>query len=90
MTPSTNRARRLRMWPLRTLTTYLAVWLLTYIAVMRLDFSHVASYFVLGWTGGGEIPASINLISIVLTALILAVWSVTQAIRRRKGGANGS
>lgn len=84
MTTVNNWFRRLATWTLFAGVGYLVAWLLSYTAIMRFDFSYVPTYFVLGWTGGGELPSSINFISLVLTGVLLAASVIAKFVRRQK------
>lgn len=53
--------------------TYLLVWVLVYSLVMALDYSYIASYFVLAWRGGGELPAVIQMLTFLMMAILLLV-----------------
>lgn len=67
------------------LSTYLVAWLSMYTWVMGGDMSQLAEYFRLGWDGGGERPALIQLYAIILTFGISAfVFMVVWACRRMK------
>lgn len=57
--------------------SYSTAWVLAYMAIMGVDFQYLPSYLKLGWIGGGEIPATIQLV-----AVTAAIFTVTAAIVR--------
>jgi hypothetical protein len=63
---------------------YLVAWLCVYTLAMGFDVGYVAEYFVLGWRGGGEIPAVIQVAAIGLTVIAGAAVLVARARMRRK------
>ncbi len=64
---------------------YLAAWLAVYTWVMEADMTHVAEYLRLGWRGGGEIPALIQLYALVVTgALSVVVGAVVLLVVRAR------
>jgi hypothetical protein len=65
---------------------YLVAWLGVYALTMGFDFGYVREYFVLGWQGGGEIPAFIQFAAIGVT-VIAGAAVLTRARMRRKARA---
>lgn len=69
--------------------SYLLVWILIYSIVMELDYSHLKNYFVLAWSGGGELPATIQLATFlvmgILLLLLLGLWWRRIRMKSRQG-----
>jgi len=56
--------------------SYLACWFASYCFVVGPDFRWLNSYFRLGWTEGGELPSSIQLLALCSTAAVgVAGWA---------------
>ena len=49
---------------------YLACWFASYCFVVGPDFRWLNTTFKLGWTGGGELPSSIQLLALCSTAAV--------------------
>jgi len=58
---------------------YFLAWIAAYAVIMAFDFSHVRQYFILAWTGGGELPSFIQLVA-VLTSLVVACGAIMLSI----------
>jgi hypothetical protein len=74
-------------YALKLACVYLAAWTVSYIIFVGIDFQHYFEYLSLAWTGPGEIPAFIQMTSIVLTlfsAACLVGWKIV--VKRRRGG----
>lgn len=63
---------------------YAATWFAGYIAVIGFDFRFVPEYFLLGWSGGGELPAFIQLLAIMTSGVTLIIVAIVWRLRRRK------
>ena len=60
---------------------YLGCWLFAYWAVVPGDFSHVLSYFIMGWTfSGGEYPTFIWLGSLVLFGALFVLYRIASRL----------
>lgn len=55
-----------------TVVAYATIWTTVYAVFMKFDFSFFAEYFLLAWTGPGEIPAYIQFLSVTITFLTMA------------------
>lgn len=51
--------------------SYLLAWILIYSIVLGFDYSYFGRYFVLAWRGGGEMPATIQMLSFLATAFFV-------------------
>ena len=71
---NTPRAVRVLKIAFTLALVYLACWFASYCLVMGHDFRYVSSYFRLGWSGGLEIPAGIQLLALSATAVIGVTW----------------
>ena len=69
---------------------YLVIWFAAYSVIMNLDYRHLLEYMVLGWSGGGEIPSIIQIVSLVITALGAAVAFAIFLIAHKSRSSNGS
>ncbi len=52
---------------------YALAWLGTYVVLMGGDMTYLGDYFLFSWTGGGELPAFIQLIAAIFG---LVAWAV--------------
>lgn len=52
---------------------YAFAWLWTYVVLMGGDMTYLGKYFLNSWTGGGEIPAFIQLIAAIFG---MVAWAV--------------
>lgn len=65
---------------------YAIIWTVIYAIFMSFDFRYFAVYFLLSWTGPGEIPAYIQILSITITFLIMhgiVFWKLMTSKYRR-------
>src|SRR5688500_9083919 len=62
---------------------YLLTWVVAYSVVMEFDYRFVLEYFRLGWQGGGELPAAIQMAAIAIS--LLAAVIVGLVYRQRTG-----
>lgn len=66
--------------------SYLMIWFVTYSVVMDFDYGHVMEYLLLGWSGGGEVQSTIQLVSLLATALATVVaLAIARITRKRRG-----
>lgn len=68
-----NLLRRMAVSFVLLVAGYLLVWVLIYSVVMGLDYSYLGSYFALAWRGGGELPATIQMLTFLVMAILLLV-----------------
>lgn len=64
---------------------YFVAWVLAYSIVMEFDYAYLGRYFILAWSGGGELPAFIQLIALSF-ALITAIAAMLVVLGRNKMG----
>jgi len=64
-----NLIRRVAVLFVILVSSYLFVWALVYSVVMEFDYSYLGGYFVLAWRRGGELPATIQMLTFVFMAL---------------------
>lgn len=69
--------------------SYLLVWVLVYSIVMGFDYSYLGSYFVLAWRGGGELSATIQMLTFLVVAIVLVVALWFWLYRSRAGTTKG-
>ena len=60
---------------------YLLTWVAVFSAFVGLDYRYVPQYFAASWLGGGELPASIQLFSLCITAVGAVVILVARYFR---------
>ncbi len=49
---------------------YIFLWTVVYAVLMKFDFRYYMSYLWLSWTNPGEMPAYIQMVSVILTLLL--------------------
>jgi hypothetical protein len=52
------------------LVTYCLVWTMVYSIIMEGDFRYFSRYLQLSWTSPGEIPAMIQLVTLICTVTV--------------------
>lgn len=55
------------------LVTYILVWTVVYSVIMRGDFAYYGRYLQLAWTSPGEIPAMIQLVTLICTVIAAVI-----------------
>ena len=63
---------------------YLVCWLIAYSVLMDFDYRYLVEYFVRGWTGGGELPAGIQMSALILLVPCIAVGLIWHRVSRRR------
>lgn len=60
---------------------YVLVWFVVYSVLMEFDYRYMPEYFRLGWRGGGELPAIIQLASIAISLIAAVIVGVVYRLR---------
>lgn len=82
---ASNLLRRVIMFLILVVVLYLLVWMLVYSIIIGFDYSHITDYFVLGWRGGGELPAAIQMLTFLAMAILALVVLGLRWCRARAG-----
>ena len=69
---------------LLAVVVYFVTWTIAYILLVGPNFRHYVDYLRLAWTNPGEIPAFLQIASIVVTVLLMLL--VLLVVRRRSVG----
>lgn len=61
---------------------YLLLWLGLYAKFLEGDFSFVFEYFMLSWSGGGELPALIQSYALTLSCAVVLLHHFGRLVRK--------
>lgn len=70
--------------------SYLAAWTVVYLAVMAGDTRYFFEYLVLAWTDPGEIPATINIFALIITAITAGITWFVRSRKKLKKSSQGT